>query len=386
LSESVRRQQADLAEFNERFAHGGPHPVLVPAIVALNVLAYVWLGVQGAGWLVADSKVLIQWGSLFGPLANGGQWWRLLTAAFLHGGIVHLTLNMYALYDSGRLCEQLFGRVRFFAIYFISAIAGSVVSLWWNPYVNSVGASGAVFGVYGALLAFMLDKRNGVPLSVMRTHQISIMAFIAYSVINGIAKTGIDNAAHAGGLIAGAVLGWALARPIGERMHPSRALRALAGVVATCVVAAALFAMTPNTRGGLDAIARFRADMQWLDGHERKLAASMDGALGRLRTGKTPSAQTQREIAALAQGWAQAHQKLSAYRLDPRITRAEFVTLHTEVVTYLDLRRRAMLALAQAVEAQAPEGEQSYQEFNRLWKESGVVLARIDQLSRTAAR
>jgi rhomboid protease GluP len=293
---------------------------------------------------------------------------------------------MYALYDSGRLCEQLFGRMRFFAIYFISAIAGSVVSLWWNPYVNSVGASGAVFGVYGALLAFMLDKRNGVPLTVMQTHQISIMAFIAYSVINGIAKTGIDNAAHAGGLVAGAVLGWALARPIGERTHPARAWRALAGVIGTCAVAAALFAITPNTRGGLDAIARFRTDMQWLDGHERKLVASMDASLARLKTARNPSAQTQREVAALAQGWAQAHQRLSAYRLDPRITRAEFVTLHTDVVTYLDLRRRALLALAQAVEAPPQAAEQSYQEFGRLWKESGVVLTRIDKLSRTATR
>lgn len=354
--------------------------MLVPAIIALNVLVYVWIGMQSGGWIKADSRALILWGSLYGPLASGGQWWRLLTAAFLHGGLVHIAFNVYALYDSGRLCEQLFGRPRFFAIYLLSAIGGSVASLWWNPYVNSVGASAAVFGVYGALLVFMLDKRNGVPLTVMQSHQITIAVFIGYSVINGMAKTGIDNAAHAGGLIAGCVLGWALARPIGESPHPSRALRAAAGLVATCAVAAALFAITPNTRGGLDAITRFNADLQWLDARERELAPALTATLTPIDKTRTASPQAQREIARISQGWAQIHARMSAYRLDPRLARAEFVTLQQELVTYLDLRRRALIALEEAVRTRRI-AEPSYAEFVRLWRESDAVLARIDKLA-----
>jgi rhomboid protease GluP len=222
-----------------------------------------------------------------------------------------------------------------------------------------------------------------VPFTVMQSHQITIAVFIVYSVINGMAKTGIDNAAHAGGLVAGCVLGWALARPIGDARRP-RPLRAMAGVLAVCLVAGALFARTPNTGAGLDAIARFRTDMQWLDGRERQLVAATQAALATLRSGKA-SAHTAREIAEIAQGWAEAHQKFSAYRLDPRLTREEYVALHREIVTYLDLRRSAMLALATAARSSPPSTD-AYREFSRLWKESQAALEGIDKRAKAVSK
>ena len=105
----------------------------------------------------------LRFGSNFGPLTWTGQPWRLLTSAFIHFGVIHLAFNMYALYRGGVLTERLYGSARFAVIYLLSAIAGSVVSGWWDPLRNSAGASGAIFGVYGALLVFFAMRRADIP-------------------------------------------------------------------------------------------------------------------------------------------------------------------------------------------------------------------------------
>ena len=109
----------------------------------------------GADLMNPNPAIHIRFGSNFGPLTWTGEEWRLLTSAFLHFGIIHIALNMYALYQGGALVERLFGSTRFALIYLLSALAGSVASGWWDPLRNSAGASGAIFGVYGALLAFL---------------------------------------------------------------------------------------------------------------------------------------------------------------------------------------------------------------------------------------
>ena len=120
---------------------------------------------------------------------------------------------MFALYQAGGLVERLFGSTRFALIYLLSALSGSVASGWWDPLRNSAGASGAIFGVYGALLAFMAVRRVDIPPSMLKSISNSALVFCLYSLVIGAAHPLIDNACHVGGLLGGFVAGAILARP-----------------------------------------------------------------------------------------------------------------------------------------------------------------------------
>ena len=130
-----------------------------------------------------------------------GQYWRLLSAAFLHGGWIHLLFNSYSLFVLGGLGELVLGRTRFLATYFLSALAGSACSLWFNPD-PSVGASGAIFGLLGAAL-YLSWRGHHALLPQAKLSSLGLWA--AYNLSYGFTHPSIDNAAHVGGLLAGAI-------------------------------------------------------------------------------------------------------------------------------------------------------------------------------------
>lgn len=165
-------------------------------------------------WWHNASGVQLAWGANFGPATQDGQWWRLLTAMFIHFGVVHLALNMWALWDVGRLVERLMGRWRFALLYGGSGVFGNLVSLvaQGNQAVSG-GASGAVFGLFGALLVFLWRERAQVDRTEFRWLFGGALGFSAAMLGMGFVVTGIDNAAHGGGLGAGVLLGCLLARP-----------------------------------------------------------------------------------------------------------------------------------------------------------------------------
>jgi rhomboid protease GluP len=191
----------------------GQRSYVTPAIIAINVAIFIVMLAAGADLITPNPAVHIRFGSNFGPLTWTGEEWRLLTSAFLHFGLIHLALNMFALYQGGALVERLFGSTRFGLIYLLSALSGSVVSGWWDPLRNSAGASGAIFGVYGALLAFMAVRRADIPPSMLKSISSSALLFCLYSLVIGAAHPLIDNACHIGGLLAGFISGVILARP-----------------------------------------------------------------------------------------------------------------------------------------------------------------------------
>lgn len=127
---------------------------------------------------------------------------------------MHLSFNMLALYSVGNLVERLYGSAHFLVIYLVAGLAGSLGSLIWHPVVNSAGASGAIFGIFGAMLVYVLNPSHGVPRSLMQAHRKSIGACIAYNLIFGATMPGIDNAAHVSGLLGGMLMGLILARPV----------------------------------------------------------------------------------------------------------------------------------------------------------------------------
>lgn len=205
---------AEHSDFHARLDQFSPHAPVVPMLVAINAAVFVVMCVAGVGIIAPDGAAVVHWGSNYGPLTTSGQWWRLLTNIFVHFGILHIALNMWALYASGRTVERMFGSARFVLLYLFAGIVASMTSLLWNPHVNSAGASGAIFGVFGGMLAFVLNPRNAVPRSVMVEHRNSTLAFAAYTLFYGMVHAGIDNAAHIGGLMAGLAMGSMLARPL----------------------------------------------------------------------------------------------------------------------------------------------------------------------------
>jgi rhomboid protease GluP len=162
--------------------------------------------ISGVSILLPDNASLLAWGANLRPLTLNGQWWRLITNCFVHAGILHLLLNMYALLYIGILLEPRLGSQRFFAAYILSGIAASVNSLWWHEFTVSVGASGAVFGLYGVFLAMLTT--NLIEKNARKALLASIGVFVFYNLANGL-KDGIDNAAHIGGLICGLIIGYA---------------------------------------------------------------------------------------------------------------------------------------------------------------------------------
>jgi rhomboid protease GluP len=227
-----------------------------PALVVINVAVFAMMAVAGAGVFTLDPTVHVAWGSNFGPYTTDGQWWRLFTSMFLHFGVIHLLFNMWALWDLGKVAERLYGNYVFLALYILAGLAGSIASVSWNNEVNSAGASGAIFGVLGALLAYMLDKRNDVPLTVMKKHRNAALGFIAYSLLYGFGHKGIDNAAHIGGLVAGMILGFALARPL----DPARRAGVARLGIPIAVATVALMLLTLPLRGAGE---QFRNDQKF---------------------------------------------------------------------------------------------------------------------------
>lgn len=175
--------------------------ILLVAIAAVFVLE---VAKGGSG----DSRVLLALGANETAHVLAGQWWRLLASLFLHSGVLHLLMNGWALYQLGSLFERWVGAGRMLTVYFASGIAGSVASLFWTRGL-SVGASGAIFGVLGALITFLLRRR-----SLLLPYARSLLGqLVMWAVINialGFSIAFIDNAAHLGGLAAGLLLGLVL--------------------------------------------------------------------------------------------------------------------------------------------------------------------------------
>jgi rhomboid protease GluP len=192
------------------------HPAwLTYGILLLNVLLFLLLtfsaeiGAFPALTVGADTRTLIAFGAKSNLHILRGDYWRFLTPVFLHIGFVHLLFNQYALYLFGREVERLFGTLRFSLIYLLAGIAGSVASFAFSPSV-SAGASGAIFGIIGALTLFFLRNREFLGEAGQRQTR-NLFGLIGLNLLLGFTMQGIDNYGHLGGLVAGVLLGAVLA-------------------------------------------------------------------------------------------------------------------------------------------------------------------------------
>ncbi len=177
---------------------------VTPIIVVLNTMVFLLMLFSGISGLSPDNNSLVQWGGNSRESTIGGEWWRLFTCNFVHIGFAHLLTNMIILIYIGALLEPRIGKVRFVFAYILSGIGASVLSLIWLDNVISVGASGAILGLYGILIILLLA--NLVDKSAKKPLLAGSLIFVAYALMSGIDGR-IDNAAHIGGLSTGLLVG-----------------------------------------------------------------------------------------------------------------------------------------------------------------------------------
>lgn len=171
-------------------------PTVTISIIALNVIMFLLMYIFGSG--STDVYTLVRFGALYKPFVLNGDYYRLFTAAFLHIGLLHLIVNNYSLYIVGRQLESFLGKIKFLFVYLISALSGSLMSIAFSSSV-SAGASGAIFGLLGSLLYFGYNYRVFLG-NVLKSQ---IIPLLILNLGLGFLVSGIDNAAHIGGLIGG---------------------------------------------------------------------------------------------------------------------------------------------------------------------------------------
>lgn len=180
--------------------------IATPLLVYINVALFIVMSINGVSLIEPTGISLIKWGADYGPLTLTGDWWRTITCNFIHIGIMHLLMNMYALLYIGLFLEKIIGSRRLITAYFLTGLFSALLSLTVHPETISAGASGSIFGLYGIFLSNLIFNHK-MERNQRKSLLYSIGIFVVYNLLLGAKEEGIDNAAHIGGLVSGIVLG-----------------------------------------------------------------------------------------------------------------------------------------------------------------------------------
>jgi membrane associated rhomboid family serine protease len=219
------RRISRAAEFQHTLTVLTPRVYVTWVLLGVNVLVFVLMAASGVSPMEPDSPDLLRWGADFAPLTTNGEWWRMLTSTFVHIGVIHIALNMWVLAAAGPLVERMVGNVGFAVLYLVAGLTGSLASLLWNPHHVSAGASGAIFGIYGAMLGLLLRGRGSIPAEALAQLRNSGLGFLFYNLLYGMMHSRIDNAAHIGGLVGGFLCGLVLGQPLAPAARAGRPVR-----------------------------------------------------------------------------------------------------------------------------------------------------------------
>jgi rhomboid protease GluP len=351
------------AEFQAALVSFTPRLLVLPAIIAINVIVNALMVIQGVHPLSPGIDEVLAWGGNFGPKTINGEWWRLVTCMFLHYGIIHLAFNMWVLWEIGQLVERLVGHVGFFLLYMLSGVLGSLSTLVMNPErVVSAGASGAVFGVCGALLGFILLRRDTVPKEALAHLKGSMTAFLGFNLVLGFMIPNIDMAAHVGGLIGGLVCGAVLSQPLSREMVRKRPLRNVLAFMAGAAACGLAFTLVP--KNVLDIEAAFakveKLESQALDAYNHLLSQQLtdEEFANRIEAEVLPPWKALRELMAeLKQSKAAKQDVIEKFDRS------------------FELREEAWNALIRSAREQKPE---LIQEFNEKWKAANTMVEELN--------
>ncbi len=229
-------------------------PVVTQALIAMNVVAFLIETAAGAPLGGGGGGSVWNHGVLFGPAITSHdiygvgtqEYWRLVTSGFLHDGLLHIFINMISLWFVGSVLEPAIGRVNFAAVYFVSLLAGSFGALWFQPVTATVGASGAIFGIFGALI--VVARNRGIPI-----WQSGLGFVLVFNLVFSLSVRGISVGDHIFGLIGGLITGFLIVE-VAERRRMARAALAGCAVLGVVSVIGALAVaggtgLTPNGIG-----------------------------------------------------------------------------------------------------------------------------------------
>jgi rhomboid protease GluP len=315
-------------------------------LIAANIAVFAaMLGLGGSLWHI-DNSLQLAWGANFGPATKDGEWWRLGSALFLHFGLIHLAVNMVSLWDGGRLVERMAGPWRFLLIYFGGGLVGNLVSLIaQGDRAVSGGASGAIFGVFGALMVFLWRERGRLNPAEFKWMFWAAVVFSGVTLVMGQLIPGIDNAAHIGGLAGGTLAGAALIRPLDPAQRAGHARWWAAA--AWCVGAALLIANIPAPRYRWSEEIQARGEIRQFLTEDARIIARW-GAILRPADRQAASfdelaGQIESEVSS---PYAQSFEQLSKLHLDAAAPSAAALR---SVREYAEARRDASRALAEGL-------------------------------------
>lgn len=218
--------------------------IATAVLIYVNIVIFILMAVAGVGIFMPDTLGLLEWGADFGPLTLTGDWWRTFTCNFVHIGIFHLVMNMYALLFISLWLEPLIGTLRMFFSYTLTGLCSATCSLLIHSDLISAGASGSIFGLYGIFLAFLFSHR--IEKSQRQALLASILVFVGYNLLNGM-QSGIDNAAHVGGLVSGLMLGYVYVFADKQEKISSQRLLTITGEISIFLLfAASIFGISKN--------------------------------------------------------------------------------------------------------------------------------------------
>lgn len=199
-------KEDDIVDMFKYLIPKGDH-FITSILINLNILVFLSMFFCGINPMSPTASELLEWGGNRRHETLNGEWWRLVTSMFLHGGILHIIANIVALLIAAIYIEPVFGRSKYALLYIISGLCGSIASIIWHENTVSVGASGAIFGLFGAILALLFT--NAYKKFEKKIILITIGTYVGFNLIIGLTGN-IDNAAHIGGLISGGISGFLL--------------------------------------------------------------------------------------------------------------------------------------------------------------------------------
>ncbi len=347
-----------------------PKAVFTILFVLANVAVYLVMVAKNVDWWSPAPLAMIEWGANYGPRTLNGELWRLLTCMFLHFGILHVGMNMLALWNLGGFVERMFGNVGFFLLYILSGLAGSLASVIYHPTVISAGASGAIFGVAGGLLGGTWKLRHSMPRPFVRSAwglAINVIVLLAvFAVVNHFQNM-IDNAAHVAGCITGSIIGLILAEPV---PHPGRSRKNLRNAIVAIVGSLLLWLAITTLAGPPADVAGLETKFQRV---ERQTLRILDSARERRQAG----AITPQEFATIVEteilpGWKELHQDFKNAENVPQANQE----IMAQLLKIIELREDGWELEAEAIREDDPQKKQKSQE---LLQQATEIIQRLNQ-------
>lgn len=222
-------------EFSAQPTAAAKLPTATIALLAINIAIFVIMVASGISWITPQTDQVLRWGADYGPYTLSGQYWRLITSMFLHFGIIHIFGNMWCLWSLGQLAEKLIDSVSLLGLYLITGISASLLSLSWDPMRVSAGASGAIFGIAGALISVLYFGKLGLQPASVKKLLGYVVRFAFLNLLFGL-QGHIDNMAHLGGLVTGLVAGLFLAKTFNVAPEEQPARRRVVLAISAVVV------------------------------------------------------------------------------------------------------------------------------------------------------